>query len=454
MNAPFIWIIAPALAAGVLLLVPLRPRWQKLLGGSMAALFSLLAAFLRIDDVQVVGPWAYRIAAEWVVAGRQFIIGDAERPQLILLYGLLAFWLLSSTAVSVPRLFAPLGLATVAVFVAALSVNPILFAPLLILGGVLLLVVMLTPPGERVKRGVMRLLAYQTLAMPLLLMAGWLVSGVESETLSIADLPIPLFLGVGLVFLLGVFPFHSWIPMLLDEGNPYTATFAVTVLMQVSILFMMEFFGRYTALAPLLDIEDVLRFGGILMWVFAGVWAAFQRHLGRMLGFALLAELGRMILWLSLTEGQTVVLLSAIPRALSLGVWALALTLLQARVPGLRFSEVVGGARRYPALAAGLLFAHASLAGAPLLAGFPVLWVLIQRLAGFGSWLPIAGILGSAGLLVGAVRSLAVLVMSREDAAAEAVADPPAWYRLVFVYAGMVLLFLMGIFPQWIWGWI
>jgi len=92
-----------------------------------------------------------------------------------------------------------------------------------------------------------------------------------------------------------------------------------------------------------------------------------------------------------------------------------------------------------------LLLAHFSAIGLPLLAGFPPILALFEGLAKEGlftaSW---AGV-GLAGLLTSAFRTLAVVVMAPEDATWEM---RGSWLQNILIGIGIILILLLGIFPQ------
>jgi NADH:ubiquinone oxidoreductase subunit 2 (subunit N) len=104
--------------------------------------------------------------------------------------------------------------------------------------------------------------------------------------------------------------------------------------------------------------------------------------------------------------------------------------------------------RRFPILGTGIVFSHFSLAGLPLLAGFPVYLTLWAQLSAQESFTAFWAVLGSVGLMVGGLRSLAVLVMGPED-----LSESPEGQNYVFaqvlIVLGVGMLFLVGLFPQW-----
>jgi len=152
------------------------------------------------------------------------------------------------------------------------------------------------------------------------------------------------------------------------------------------------------------------------MIVTGGLWAATQRHFGRIMAYGSVAETGFALLALSINSrlGIPVLFLLLPARALGLAVWALALTILNNHYSSLRFKETRGGLRILPMAGSGLIFATLSFGAFPLLAGFPArlaLWENISRISiGAALWIGI----GLIGLLIAAFRSLAVLSMADE----------------------------------------
>jgi formate hydrogenlyase subunit 3/multisubunit Na+/H+ antiporter MnhD subunit len=284
--------------------------------------------------------------------------------------------------------------------------------------------------------------------MPFILFAGWLLAGVESSPGDLAlAVQSAIILGLGFAFLLAMFPLYVWLPMLAEEVSPYALGFLFWVLPTITIIFGMGFLDRYSWLRTSAQLSQILSLGGLLMVVTGGLWSAFQRHLSRQMAYAVIAETGFSLLAFSLSPEKVVdaVFLLIIPRSLALLVWAMSLTQLKEQVESLRFSAVQGLARKHPITTAGLILAHFSVAGFPLLAGFPVRLALWEGLASQSLGVAFWFLVGILGLLTGATRTLAVLVIAPQGTGWEV---HERWGSGVLIGIGVLGLFLMGIFPQ------
>jgi multicomponent Na+:H+ antiporter subunit D len=183
-----------------------------------------------------------------------------------------------------------------------------------------------------------------------------------------------------------------------------------------------------------------------------GVWAAFQRHLGRILGFAVMVEIGKALLAISLPNGLPLFFTQLLPRTIALAVWCLALAILgflpgSTGRRGLAFDQVKGLGRKLPLATASLALAHLSIAGLPLLAGFPVFFSLLHMLSASNPTIALLTLLGMVGLMAGGLRSIAVLLMGTDT-------DPRAWQmqerrsEFFFLAVGGIAILVLGLFPQ------
>jgi len=449
MSAPLLWILLPLVIAGLLLL--LRNQNAITLAGCIFTLFLTLAAWLiPIDTTLSVGALSFKLVPSLEILGRHLTITSADRSLLTLIYGSALFWFIPAASLKIAHRLIPLGLAIISLLVAALAVDPFLYAALLIETAVLLSIPLLSSPGQKPAKGLMRFLIFQTLAVPFILLSGWLLAGIEANPGNLGLVQqAAVFLGLGFALLLAIFPFHTWIPLLTEDAHPYILGFILWLLPTVTLFFGLGFLDRYTWLRDAPTLGVILTTVGALMVVSGGVLSAFQRHLGHILGYAVIVETGFSLLALSLagTTGISIFLLLLVPRTLCLGIWALALSILKERAPGLTFSDVKGLGRTWPFAAAGLILSNLALAGLPLLAGFPAHQAVWEELA--RSSLPLAFwvLIGSFGLFASAVRALAAVVMAPEGVRWEVRETRPQQF---FLAAGWLTLFLLGLFPQWV----
>ena len=447
MNAPTLWIIFP-IGLGILLLFINNQRFLSLVGGSLAVILAAIAQFVPIEVALRVGSFSLRIDSGLTILGRSLIIPPTEGSLLALIYGAAALWFFGAEASRTATRLVPLGFVIIALMVASIAVQPFLYAALFIEMAILIAIPMLTsiyqPPG----RGVVRFLIYQTLAMPFILLAGWLLAGVEASPGDLAlTAQSAAMLGMGFAFLLAIFPLYSWIPLLVEENSPYIVGFLLWILPTITIIFGAVFLDRYSWLRSSPELVLALRYVGLLMVITGGAFAAFQRHLGRIMAYGSIAETGFSLLALSLDLrlGISILFLLIPARALGLAVWSLSLSIIKEHVETMRFGVARGILRLTPLAGAGMIVATLSAGAFPLLAGFPArlaLWEGLSRESiGAALWMAV----GIAGLLTSAFRSLAVISMADEYTGWT---PQESYTQMTMLGLGMAGLFLLGLFPQ------
>jgi NADH:ubiquinone oxidoreductase subunit 2 (subunit N) len=217
----------------------------------------------------------------------------------------------------------------------------------------------------------------------------------------------------------------------------------------VTLFFGLGFLDHYTWLRDAPALGSVLTSVGVLMIVSGGILAAFQKHLGRIMGYAVIMETGSSILALSLegTVGLKIFLMFFVPRTLSLVVWALALSILKEHFPTLNMSTIKGQVRAWPFATSGLVLANLALAGMPLLAGFPPHQAIWDGLASKSLAVVIWVLIGNLGLIFSAVRVMLAFAAAPEGAKWES-RETGAQRNLLAI--GILALLLLGLFPQWV----
>jgi formate hydrogenlyase subunit 3/multisubunit Na+/H+ antiporter MnhD subunit len=457
LNALVIWIILPGLVS--MMLYSLR-RWEKAVhvaGLLLALTLAGLAWQLPIGKPLLLRLWvtmpAISISASLPIFGATFILDNSLRPVLMMVYLTVGFWFGGAYSARAGRLFTPFGLGIAALLSAALSVTPATYAVLLIELAALLCVPLFSPPGKPVTRGVRRFLTFQTIGMVLVLLADYFLAAAAFQNSRPSDQRAAILaVGLGFALILPIFPFHSWMPMLAREINPYSAAFIFYLLPSAVSFLIFDLLIRYTGTGVAPEIYAALRTIGALMVLSGGLWAVYENHLGRMLGFVAIHQIGSALLSLSLNEiaSPSLPLMGLffarlIPQSLGLAIYAQSLCILQQYFPSLQMKDVAGAVRRFPIVSTGLVLSMFSLAGLPLLASFPVYYSLWSALARSYPSLVVFALLGSALIFVAGLRTLLTLTRT----------SPETPWRLSenglqgsLIGIGLLALLVIGLTPQ------
>jgi NADH-quinone oxidoreductase subunit N len=451
LSTPLLWIVLPIIIAGACAVLYQRRLLSLILASFTSLGLAGLGAFFPENLTLSIGPLTMKFSENLGILGRQISLPYEILPFLTFVYVLTGLWILSSTLPGVPTTFHPVSLVMTALLTAALGVEPFLYAALLIETAVLVSIPVLSPIATPTRPGILRYLSLQTLAMPFLLLAGWLLTGVETLP---PNSPLigqtMLVLGLGFALLLGVFPFHSWVPMVSQHAHPLAMSFLSFILPTTILMFALNFLDRYTFLRESENIYQIMQLMGTIMIVSGGAWTAFEKNLKRAFGFSALTETGFSLLaiGLSQTGGLHWLMLLLPARALGFLLWGFTLTLIDELAGSLDTQMIQGFAHRYPILSTGLILAQLSIAGLPLLASFPTKIAIISATFSTNINLGVWGFLGSLGLFFYTIRLIAILV-TPED-----INNPIAWIvsekmnEYVPIVIMVIALILLGLFPH------
>lgn len=453
MSAPLVWIFLPLIAGLGLWWMQKRPGLLIMFACGLCLLLAGMAAVLPIGSPIQLGSLSLVLRSDQVVLGRLLVLDAQDRPFLVFFYSVAAFWMAGVNAAGGHRTMGPFSLGILALLVAALAVQPGLYAALLVEGAVLLSVPLLVPPGGVPSQGVVRYLVFITLGMPFYILGSWALAGAGANpTNTNLVLLTSVFLGLGFAFWLAFFPFFTWAPLLSGQTRPYASGFIFMFLPTVGLLLGVSILGGNGWLrdAPLL--QDVFRIGGGVMIITAGFWAAFERDLGRLFGYIAVAQTGFSILALSLGNllGHEIFIMNFLPRIIALGLWSLSASVLRANNRSMAFNDLLRAAERTPLAAFGLAVAFLSMAGLPLLAEFPIRVVLLQEIAVAHPVAALFILLGSVGLLFSAFRFLAVITGGRlgleRRRGTTGIGETRA--QRVLITVAILALLVVGVFPR------
>ncbi len=445
MNAPFLWILVPGIWGVVLWFLRRNQVLSLSLAATMCLLLSLFAAVVPIGEMVNLGSVSFTLPSTQVILGRRFVLGQTDHVILTLIYGFAGVWFGLAAYAWPHRLFAPFGMGMLAVLVAALAVEPFLYAALMVETAVLFSIPFLSPaPKDRSR--VAALFDLPDLAMPAILFAGWIssVAGANPADASMFQ-RAGMLLGLGFAFWLAIFPFYNWLPMMMTETHPFPAGFVLGLLQTSILLLGLDFINAIGFLLASPALFDVLRVSGVVMVFTAGIWAAFQLNLARLFGYGVIFETGFALLAVSLdtTAGWSLFAAGFLPRLRALLVMAFALASLENRGIPLTFEGVRGLAHRYPLITAALVASVLSIAGFPLTAGLPVRLEIFEQMAPISQTAIIAAAVGSLGFLFSGLHLISQLVRSQE----KTWMLEENWTERVILIAGVLFIILFGLFP-------
>lgn len=457
MNAPLIWIVLPA-AAGMVFFALRRWMFAIYISGILLALFlGWISWQLPIDEPISLRLWArfpsIEIESMLSIFGRQFVLNNASKSMRMMIFVGLAFWIGGSYPSRAGRLFIPLSYATTALMMASFAVEINLYAILIIQIMAMVSVPILSPPGNQGGQGVLRFLIFQTLGICFILLADWSLplAGIDLSGTDVYP-PAIILTGLGFALILALFPFHTWIPMLGGSSNPYSAVFVFYSISTTAILLLLEYINRYAILGIIPVMETSLQAAGVLMVLIGGIWAVFDRNLARIMGFAMILQIGMSLLALSLgVNGDAdgafmgIFFVRLVPLVIALALWALAAAIIQKKANSLQFRHVQGLAHTLPFAGISLIAANFSIVGIPLFAGFPVnlwLWSSLINVSPGGALLSLAG---HGFLLVAGLRMMAVLV-EKSDQVGWRTAENRIQRTLLIL--GVIMIFVVGLMPD------
>jgi len=225
---------------------------------------------------------------------------------------------------------------------------------------------------------------------------------VSSRTISVAF----AFLTVGISLKLALFPLHLWLPDAYTYAPSTVTVFLASTATKVAVYMLVRVFFTVFGVAFSFEVMTLhlgllpLALLGILL---ASVTAIYQDNVKRLLAYSSVAQIGYMILGISLSSvtGLTAGLLHLFNHALMKGALFMAVGAVMYRVGSVRLEAFRGLGRKMPWTMAAFVGGGLSLIGVPLTVGFVSKWFLVLGALEKGMW-PVAllVVLGSLLALV------------------------------------------------------
>jgi multicomponent Na+:H+ antiporter subunit D len=215
------------------------------------------------------------------------------------------------------------------------------------------------------------------------------------------------FILLGLALKAALFPMHAWMPEAYRFAPTPVAVFLAACSTKVAIFVLIRF--DFVVLAPTLPsyqdmIAAVLLPLSVAAMLVGSAVAIFERDLKRMLGFSSVAQIGYILLAVSLAShaGLTAAMVHLFNHALIKGAMFMAVGTLVLRTGSARLEDLAGIGKTMPLTTLALCLAGLSLIGVPLTAGFISKWYLISAVLEHGmlGWMLLLAILASSLMAV------------------------------------------------------
>lgn len=452
MSAPLIWIGFPFFFSIITWFFRKNRPLMIYITSGLCILLAVAALSVKFGEVFSLGPITAEINTTLTVLGRSFILRNNERFIVALLYFSAGIWFSAARISGSNEFFLPHGLAIISILIAALTVEPFLYAALFVEIAVLLSIPMLLKTGEQITDGVLRFLVFQTLAVPFVLLAGWAFEQAPfSANSELQFFQAGIFLGLGFAFWLAIFPFHTWVPMIAEEGQPYVFAFLISMISTAVFVLSMDFFNSYSWLRNEPVLLQSIQVIGIIMVVFGGLLSAFQKRLSRLIGYAYIYEIGFSLISIGLTTevGWQTLIYSFIPRIFSLLVFSLVVSVVINNLNMDHFEDIRGLFYTSPFTAISGIVAWFSIAGLPLLGSFPIKMTILSEISSISILYTIWIGIGLAGSLFMGGRLLSIaFVSSQKTEASYKGKINETTVQAIFLSAGSIILLILGLFPS------
>jgi multicomponent Na+:H+ antiporter subunit D len=216
------------------------------------------------------------------------------------------------------------------------------------------------------------------------------------------------FVTVGLGLKFALFPLHQWLPNAYTYAPSVVTAFVAATATKVTIYVLIRFSFTIFGPSPILGqvhFHELLMVLSILAIVSMSLVALFQEDLKRMFAYSSVAQVGYILLGVSLASasGLTASVSHLFNHGITKGALFLLVGMLALRVGGTRLAQLSGIASRMPVTSFGIVIAGLSLIGVPGTAGFVTKWYLVRAALERGSWWLAALIVATSLIALGYV---------------------------------------------------
>jgi len=199
------------------------------------------------------------------------------------------------------------------------------------------------------------------------------------------------FLLIGIALKAAIFPLHLWLPNAYCYAPSVVTAFLAATATKVSIYVLLRViftvFGSFYGF-NVLEFDLILAVLAAAAMVVASTVAIFQTNVKRLLAYSSVAQIGYMVLGISLGSvvGLTGGIVHLFNHAMMKGGLFLAMGCVFYRLGSTQIHDMAGLARVMPWTMAAFVIGGLSLIGVPLTTGFISKWILVQAALEDGIW--------------------------------------------------------------------
>lgn len=454
---PLLLLIIPLVMAGIVYILLRWVSLSALLAVGTALALGIAVVTLPLDQPVRVYFWGERqIAMGEAVRflGRELVLEQADRMAMAILFLTAAGLFFLTWRITPHSLLFPMGLGLLSLLSGALLIRPLIYAALLIEIAAALSIFALQAEGQSPTRGGLRYLTFTTLALPGVLVTHWLLDRyvLTPDEVGLLNTAAAL-LAVSFALLLGVVPFHTWVPAVAGDSVPLAGTFVLTINNGAVWFLLLDFLETYPWLNTHPYFGSLFSTAGLAMIVVGGLLAPAQRRLGPLMGYGALVDSGGALIALGMHSrlGLTLVLLSLLVRPFGLALMATGLSGLRVRNGDDDNCDALRGLGwKAPWSTAVLIFGGLSIAGLPVSAGFIWRWSLCRALMLSSPGSALLLLLAGVGVMVGVWRGLSALLVPPRppegDKFSRVISE--GWLTAVVVVVAILACVGVGLFPQ------
>jgi multicomponent Na+:H+ antiporter subunit D len=280
-------------------------------------------------------------------------------------------------------------------------------------------------------------------------------------TLNMADLAVRLpavadtktilvavgFLTVGIGLKLGLFPLHLWLPNAYTYAPSVVTAFLAATATKVSVYVLLRiyftFFGA--GIFKSLPLDSILLILGLIAALTMPAVAIFQDNTKRLLAYSSVAQIGYMVIGISLVTATGVMasILHLFNHALIKAALFLVLACVFFRIRSVKIDDMAGLGQSMPFTMAAFVLAGFSLIGIPPTVGFISKWFLISAALEKGWWgVAVVILVGSLLAFIYFWKVVEVAYFRPRPEGAAAIAEVPIYMLVpVWVLVGANIFF-------------